>query len=173
MRVASIIRAQKDDLSVGQWSDEKLRAKDFPLLRKKGKAFPLTLRWRWQISTFSVLGRRFRILSSYHTLIPEFMCVLAEDIGSDCRVVARWEFHQSHDGWHVHVICGDIDSVTTGIVKPLGTKRIPADGTYHRHTELLNDGCDMEDKIATAIACDLCGIGQDRDLFVKGAVPWF
>lgn len=31
----------------------------------------------------------------------------------------------------------------------------------------------MNDKIATAIAFDLCGLPQNYDMFVKSAVPWF
>ncbi len=157
----------------GLWNDEKLRAKDFPLLKKKGKAYPLTRRYRWQIITFSCRTRKFRLLVAYHTLVPEFTTVLAEEIEKDCRVISRWEFHQTHDGWHVHAVCGSVDGVTPGVVKPAGTTRLPTAGTYHRHTDLLNAGYDMEDKIATAIACDLCGIEQNHDLFVKNSVPWF
>lgn len=40
-------------------------------------------------------------------MVPEFSSVLAEDLGVDCRVLARLEFHQSHAGWHAHVVWQD------------------------------------------------------------------
>ena len=109
---------------------------------------------------------------AYHTLVPEFITTLGEDVGGDVRVLARWEFHATHGGWHVHTVCGDTDSLSVGIVKPLGTRRIPDDQSYHRHTSLLNNGYAMGDEIATAIACSLVRIARQTDMFVKDALPW-
>lgn len=167
-----VVRAPKSKLGFSQWTNEKLRTKDFPLSRKKGKVHPLSRRYRWQIIAFGALGRDFRALVGYHTQVPEFITTLGEDVGFDCRVLARWEFHGSHGGWHVHSTCGDTDGLSPGIVKPAGTMRIPDKASYHRHTKMLNDGYDMEDAIATAIACSLVGIPYNADLFVKNAVPW-
>lgn len=167
MRVANVIKAHKSAVGFSQWTDEKIKTKDFPLNKKRGKVHPLSRRYRWQIITFVALGQAYRVLVGYHTLVPEFITTLAEDVGADCRVLARWEFHASHGGWHVHSVCGDTDGLSPGIVKPAGTKRIPDKASYHRHTKMLNDGCDMEDAIATAIACSLVGIPHQPDLFVK------
>lgn len=168
-----MIRAQKTQVVTSAWTDEKLRAKDFPLLKKKGGSYPLSRRWRWQTTRFRINQKQFLLLASYHSLIPEFVSVLAEEIDKNCRVLARWEFHQSHPGWHVHTVCGDIDNVSTGIVKPIGVERVPHSASHHRHKNLLNEGYVMEDKVATAIALDLCGLPQNLDFFVKSAVPWF
>lgn len=170
--MADVIRAAKNGVGFSSWSDEKLRTKDFPLNKKRGKVYPLTRRYRWQIVTFTIHNRAYRVLIAHHTLLPEFIATLAEDVGGDCRVLARWEFHGSHGGWHVHSVCGDTDSLQCGLVKPTGTTRIPDKASYHRHTKLLNDGCDMEDAVATAIACSLVGIPHQPDMFVKNAVPW-
>jgi hypothetical protein len=105
--------------------------------------------------------------------LPEFIVTLAEDIGTDCRVLARWEFHGSHGGCHVHSCCGNTDDISTGIIKPFGTKRIPDKASYHRHTKLLNDGYDMDDAVATAIAYSFVGLPSQSDIFVQNAVPWF
>jgi hypothetical protein len=172
MRVTGVIGATKTDVSLSTWSDDKLRTKDFPLSKRKGKGYPLTRRYRWQIITFSAAGRQYRLLVAYHTLVPEFVSILGEEVGGDCRILARWEFHASHAGWHVHAVCDDTDRLSAGIIKPAGAKRIPAARSYHRHTKLLNDGCDMEDAVATAIACSLVGIPHQPDMFVKSAVPW-
>lgn len=154
------------------WSDDRLKPKDFPLSRKRGKAYPLTRRWRWQIVSFKVVGRDYRVLVAYHTLVPEFMVTLGEEVGGDCRVLARWEFHATHGGWHVHSVCGDTDGLSVGIVKPSGTKRIPGGKSYHRHKKMLNDGHAMGDGVATAIACSLVGIAHQPDMFVIDAMPW-
>lgn len=172
MRVGDVVRGQKAIVTVGPWSDDKLKVKDFPLLKKRSRVYPMTRQWRWQVSQFHCEGRQFRLLASYHKLVPEFAAVLAEDVGADCRVLARWEYHATHDGWHIHSSCRDIDNDTPGIVKPSGTVRIPAAGTYHRHKNLLNDGYGMDDVVATAIAFELCNLPHGSDLFVKKAIPW-
>ncbi|NMG38982.1 hypothetical protein GRZ55_06990 [Chelativorans sp. ZYF759] len=172
MRVTGVIQSRKSNVSLSEWSDDKLKAKDFSLSRKRGKPFPLTRRWRWQIITFAGQGRSYRLMVAYHTLVPEFIVALGEDVSSDCRILARWEFHASHPGWHVHSVCGDTDGLSVGIVKPLGTKRIPAARSYHRHKKMLNDGHAMSDTVATAIACSLVGIPHQPDMFVMDAMPW-
>ena len=172
MRVTDTIRARKTHVVSSPWTDDKLKTKDFPLSKKRGRAYPLTRRYRWQIITFVVGVREFRVLVAYHTLVPEFIVTLAEEIAGDCRVLARWEFHATHGGWHVHTVCGHTDSITAGIVKPAGTRRIPDIGSYHRHTKMLNHGHAMDDKVASVIACSLVGIVHQSDLLALEAVPW-
>jgi hypothetical protein len=43
--------------------------------------------------------------------------ILAEDVGADCKILARLVFHGSHIGWHAHAFCGNIDVAAAGIVK--------------------------------------------------------
>ena len=172
MRVAKVIGAAKSDVVLFRWSDDKLKAKDFPLGKKRGKAYPLTRRYRWQVITFRALGRNFRVLVAYHLLAPEFITTLAEEIAGDSRVLARWEFHGTHAGWHVHTVCGDTDGLSVGVIKPLGTKRIRDKACYHRHMKMLNDGHGMDDAIASAVACNLVRIGHQADILVRSAVPW-
>lgn len=172
MRVTGVIRAAKANVSLAPWSDDKLKTKDFPLSKKRGKGYPLTRRYRWQTITFAAAGRSYRLLVAYHTLVPEFIAMLAEEVAGDCRILARWEFHGSHVGWHVHSICDDTDKLSVGITKPPGAKRIPTAKSYHRHKKMLNDGRAMDDEIATAIACSLAGIAHQPDMFVIDAMPW-
>lgn len=172
MRVVDVIRSVKTGVAHSAWADDKLKPKDFPLSKKRGRAYPLTRRYRWQIISFSTLGHAFRVLAAYHTEVPEFVATLAQDVGSDCRILARWEFHGSHAGWHVHTCCEDADDILAGLVKPFGTRRIPDKASYHRHTNLLNDGYDMQDAVATAIACSFVGLPYQSDIFVKDALPW-
>ncbi|MER8487165.1 hypothetical protein NKI51_02285 [Mesorhizobium australicum] len=172
MRVTGVIRHRKANVAFSLWSDEKLKTKDFPLSKKRGKGYPLTRRWRWQIITFTAQGRNYRVLVAYHALVPEFIVTLGEEVGGDCRVLARWEFHANHGGWHVHTVCGDTDSLSVGIVKPAGTRRIPESRSYHRHMKMLKDGHAMSEEVATAIACSLVGMEHQHDIFAKDAMPW-
>lgn len=163
-----ILTADKTDLTFGNWSDEKLKHKDFPLRRS---AYPLTRRWRWQVITFRSNGKRFRILSAYHTLVPEYLAILAEDTVGDSRIVARWEFHQSHAGWHIHACCTELDNITVGIVHPLGVKRIPTAKNSHRRALFLNEGFSINDSIATEIACRRYKLPHTLDLINSAAMP--
>lgn len=172
MRVTAVIKSIKTNVSLPPWSDDKLKTKDFPLSKKRGKAYPLTRRYRWQVMSFIAKGRNYRVLVAYHTLVPEFIATLGEEVGGDFRILARWEFHAYHGGWHVHTVCGDTDNLSVGIVKPSGARRIPDARSYHRHMKMLNDGHAMSDAVATAIACSLVGIDLQPDIFVIDAMPW-
>lgn len=172
MRVGRLINVDKSGVAFSAWSDEKLRTRDFPLSKKRGKAHPFSRRYRWQVITFLAFGRNFRALVAYHTLAPEFIVSLGEDVGGDVRMLARWEFHGTHPGWHVHTVCDDVDKLPVGIVKPAGTRRIPRPASYHRHMELLNPGCAMGDEVATAIGCSLIGITRQHDMLIEDAMPW-
>ncbi|MDX0127405.1 hypothetical protein GOC15_22785 [Sinorhizobium meliloti] len=167
-----IITAAKTDIILGEWTDDKIRARDFPMSMKTKGAYPLTRRWRWQVSTFSALGRRFRVLAAYHTDIPEYTSVLAEDLGSDSRILIRWEFHQSHAGWHAHPNCGDVDEIKPGVATHAAELRLPAAQKSHRRKLFLNRGFAMDDTIAEAIACRRFGIPHNLDMLVSGALPW-
>lgn len=172
MRLSAIIRAEKSNVSHGRWSEDKTRAKDFPLSKKRGKAYPLTRRWRWRASTLDACEKKFRLLTAYHMLVPEFSAVLAEDLSGDSRIVARLEFHGTHGGWHAHAKCGDVLSVPSGIVKPAGIVRLPKGGAFHRHCEMLRSGKAMSDVAAAAIVADFFRIPDEPDLFSVGDLPW-
>ena len=163
-----IVKSTKTDVSFGQWTDEKLKHRDFPLRRG---VYPLTRRWRWQVISFRWSGRKFRILSAYHTMVPEYISVLAEDMGADSRIVARWEFHQSHPGWHIHSCCSELDDIPSGVVQHRGVKRTPAAKNGHRRVIFLNPGFAINDSIAAAVACRRYGIPFTADLFSNSAIP--
>jgi hypothetical protein len=172
MRLIEFIRSDKTNLVHGSWGEDKIRTKDFPLSKKRGKVYPLTRRYRWRVSTLEACGRRFRLMAAYHTIVPEFMAALAEDLSTDSRILARLEFHQSHDGWHVHPFCGDSNLAAAGIVKPLGTLRLPKQGTYHRNCKMLAPGQKMTDVAAAAIVADFFRIPDTPDLFSAVSLPW-
>ena len=172
MLLKKFIRAKKLNLNHGSWGDDKLRSKDFPLSKKGGKTYPLTRQWRWRITTLEAEGRKFRLMTTYHKVVPEFCAVLAEDLNKDSRIIARLEFHATHDGWHAHPYCGDFDIVLSGITKPLGTRRIPREGAFHRHDEMLRDGKPMSDAHAGAVVSSAFNLGESIDIFSVEYLPW-
>jgi hypothetical protein len=174
MLLIEFIRSDKSILFLGAWGEDKIRTKDFPLSRGKGKTFPLTRRYRWRVSILQACSRKFRLMVAYHTQLPEFLAVLAEDLSGDSRVLARLEFHQSHDGWHLHPFCDDSDLATAGIVKPLGTIRLPKQGANHRNRTLLGSGDKMNDACADKIVADFFRIPDTDapDLFSVECLPW-
>lgn len=172
MKLKEFIRGEKANVHHGEWGDEKLRQKDFPLSKRGGRVYPLTRQWRWRMTTLAFKDRKFRIMTTYHKAVPEFAAVVAEDLGKDSRVVARLEFHGSHDGWHMHPICTDFDNVVSGITKPHGTVRLPSAKGFHRHVEILRDGKSMSDACAGAIVSSAFNLGDVPDLFFVGDLPW-
>lgn len=163
-----ILRADKSDVVIGQWSDDKLKHRDFPIRRT---SYPLTRRWRWQMISFRVEGRRFRILAAYHSLVPEYRAVLAEEVNGDSRLIAQWEYHQSHPGWHIHSCCSELDELAVGVMRPPGIKRLPLAKNSHRRALFINPGFAIDDSVATAIACQRYRIPHTLDLLSDKALP--
>jgi hypothetical protein len=172
MRLKEFINGAKERISHGSWGEEKLRSKDFPLSKKGGRVYPLTRQWRWRVTTLQVCGRKFRLMASYHKVVPEYSAILAEDLGKDSRVIARVEFHATHDGWHAHPLCDDFDSTLPGTVRPVGTRRVPRANSYHRHTEMLLDGKAMNDDCASTIVASVFNLGEGISLFSREFLPW-
>ena len=112
-------------------------------------------------------------MATYHKIAPEFAAILAEDLDKDSRVIARVEFHGTHDGWHAHSVCCDFDKVLPGIVIPNETTRIPSAGAYHRHMDMLRDKMPMNDDYADAIVGSLFRIdGKLGKLSSVECLPW-
>jgi len=168
MNVRDIIRAEKEEITFGKWTDKKIQNKDFPLFSR----YPLTRRWRWQIIQFKACEKSFRILAAYHTSVPEFTSILAEDIKPHNRVLLRWEFHGSHPGWHIHGRCVPINEIRKGVIKDTEEARIPTTHSFHRKKHLINPGFGIDDTTATAIICRNFRIKYQKDLIAAGAISW-
>jgi hypothetical protein len=97
--------------------------------------------------------------------------VLAEEVNSDSRIIAQWEFHQSHPGWHIHSCCSRLDEISVGIMRPLGIKRLPTAKNSHRRALFVNPGFGIDDNMATVIACRRYKIPHTLDLISNIALP--
>lgn len=151
MHLREIIKAKnKTNVTIGPWTGEKPRRKDFPLSRKSGGAYPLTRKWRWTTVEFGTGSAKFTILVTYHIDLPEFRALLGEQVSGDSCVLARLEYHANHPhlGWHLHVNCEDSSTLGAGMVKPLGQLRIPEVHERHRRSDYTLKDDSMNDNTA-------------------------
>lgn len=169
MKLSEVLRSKKKSISATHWTTEKIRTKDFPLARGR---YPLTRRWRWKVERFEALTRRFRLLVAYHTIVPEFIAVLGEEVVGDCRVLASLEYHRTHPGWHVHSSCEHIERLPIGLTRPLQFSRIPGNNMPHRSLDFLPPGTGMTDASANDIAIDFFRLESPPSLFSGRSLPW-
>jgi hypothetical protein len=172
MRVKSFIRSQKSNVSSTAWSQEKLKSKDFSISNHKGGVYPLTRAWRWKVRTLEATGRKFKLLTAYHTKVPEFQAVVAESLGEVSRVFASLEFHQSHPGWHLHSTCDIIELVSVGVSRPREFIRLPSAQKPHRCIKLTDGILTMSDDLADAIVADFFNVSVEKGLFGTIGIPW-
>ncbi len=154
MLLKDVIKAPKKNVTEAVWSQEKPQRRAFPLSCKTGGCFPITKKWRWAVVEFEALGAQFRLMIAYHVEVPAFQMVLGEVMKNDTKVLLRVEYDVAHStfGWHIHSFCEDGSLISSGMIKPLGQRRIPAAKTKHRRGEYTLSGDSMNDIIALEIA---------------------
>lgn len=66
-------------------------------------------------------------------------------------MLASYEFHGSHRGWHLHANCDSIDEISLGFRKSGREVRLPRARAFHRRAEfgVKNEGNALE--VATNI----------------------
>lgn len=74
---------------------------------------------------FDAVEMSFRLLVAYRIDKEQYRAVLAADYGRDMAVLAQYEFHGTHPGWHVLATCDDIESAPTGVMRHPWQRRIP------------------------------------------------
>ena len=81
--------------------------------------------------------------------LEQYAAILAMDDGGDMTVLARYEFHGTHPGWHVHACCENVHEIVPGrLLSPLHS-RLPENGRFHRNTRF---GVTRENAADMAIA---------------------
>ncbi|MEJ2121430.1 MAG: hypothetical protein P8Z76_12115 [Alphaproteobacteria bacterium] len=81
---------------------------------------------------FEALGRSFRLLIAYSLDKEQYRATLGVENARDLSVVASYEFHGTHPGWHVQAACGDIDSIPAGMMRGPWQSRFPKARRFHR-----------------------------------------
>jgi len=128
MRVQDIIKAYKEIIDWGKPQQGTMAASIFPLSKRKRQSLKLGSRYRWRLVKFQALERSFRLLIAYHTLFDNYEAYLAVEVGQDLCVLASYSYHGTHPGWHMHVGCGDTNSLPVGVLRHPWFRRIPKAG---------------------------------------------
>ena len=106
----------------------------FPLSRRRSRSFRLGAAYRWRIVLFDAVGRKFRLLIAYNAAKEQYVAVLAEERERDNAVIASYEFHGTHAGWHLLSACGPVEACPEGVMRGPWQKRFPPARDFHRRT---------------------------------------
>lgn len=134
MRIAELRRLDKTILDWGRWDDGRMGATVFPLSRRRGHSFRLGLAWRWRLVRFTAGGMTCRLLLAFSLAKEQYRATLACEVGQDLAVLASFEYHGTHPGWHVLAACGTIAEVPPGVMIGPWQRRIPRARARHRQT---------------------------------------
>lgn len=116
MNLWKLRKAKKSEISIGNWSTGKMPRTAFPMSGSRTRAYRLGKAWNWSIITFNSADSQYRILVAFRTDKEQFQAKLAVNDAGDMKLVARLEYHPTHDGWHVHYANQPMDKVPSGIV---------------------------------------------------------
>ena len=107
----------------------------FPLSRRRRQSFRLGTAYRWRVIRFRACARQFRLLVAFSAVKEQYRATLALEEERDMKVLASFEFHGTHPGWHVLATCEDSETVPQGVMIGPWQRRIPKARTKHRRTE--------------------------------------
>lgn len=102
---------------------------------------------------FTCLNRDFRALIAYRLDKETYLSLLGEDCGGDMKVLARYEYHATHPGWHFHANCG-AEAPIVGRTGGL-THRLPRGRQTHRRASFgITGDTSAESKAISAFGLD-------------------
>lgn len=135
IRVQDLRKAHKTVVDWGKWSSGKIPRTAFPLSRPRNRSFRLGSAYRWRVIRFESSGLSFRLLIAFHSQKEQYRATLALEHERDPSVLASYEFHGTHPGWHLHAACGDVESVPKGVMSGPWQERYPRARLFHRRVE--------------------------------------
>ena len=141
MRLKDIILANKTVTDWGTWQGGgSMPRTAFQLSKAKNRIYRQGS-YRWRIVRFEALNCSFRLLVTYHSGKEQYRAALAIEYDRDMAVLAHYEFHGTHPGWHMHVFCDKVEQAPTGLMRHPYQQRMPLPRGYHRREEfgILND----------------------------------
>lgn len=138
MGIKDVVRAEKTVADWGEWKvGEKMPPSAFPL--GKQRSFRVRACYRWRVAQFSCGESNYRLLVAYRPDLHVYYSYLGRYEHGDTCVVARYEYHSTHEGWHIHTNCSDGNDMfgRTGNL----ADRVPAKDAKHRRLawEIEND----------------------------------
>lgn len=158
MDVREVIAGAKTITSQGTWSaGAKMPKTAFPL--EKSRSFKVSAKYRWRVVTFMYAAQTYRVLIYYRLDIEKYVALLGMEVGGDMLCLARYEYHATERGWHLHTDCGH-DAMISGRHGGFAT-RLPKPGTHHRRFDF---GV-RDDHTAWMKAADIFGLVERASSF--------
>lgn len=106
----------------------------YPLARRTG--IVLGRGWHWRVDTLDAKGTALQLLTAFYPPKEEFRSWLGWRRHDGLVVIiARYEFHGTHPGWHCHCACCDVADIEPA--QPLHRQfiRLPKAESRHRRNE--------------------------------------
>lgn len=137
MQVGAFVKLQKRVEKAGTWKCGALdpKGKMGPKAFDFGSRRPFILgrKWHWRVDELDCAGMKARLLIAYELGDEKYLAWLSLKRESDTVIVACYEFHGDHPGWHFHARCCSINDLQPGLQRQRdGGKRLPKGGNYHR-----------------------------------------
>lgn len=129
MGIKDVVRAEKNVASWGEWKvGVKMPASAFPL--SKQRRFSIRACYRWRVAQFTCDDKQYRLLVAYRPELLVYRAYLGLHEDGDTCVIARYEYHSTHEGWHIHTNCHDNNEIfgRTGNL----ASRLPESKSVHR-----------------------------------------
>jgi hypothetical protein len=139
VRGQDIRTADKNVVDWGSWASGGMQTTAFPLSKRQRRSYRLGSAYRWRVVRFEANTgagvTTCRLLIAYNPAKEQFRATLAAENDRDMSVIASYEFHGTHPGWHMHAACGDIEKIQAGSMRGPWQRRIPPPRQLHRRTE--------------------------------------
>jgi hypothetical protein len=132
IRARDIRAANKRNVDWGKWENTKMPVSAFPLSRRRNSSFRLGSAYRWRIVRFEACDCKLRLLLAYRLEKQQYRATLALEGDRDMSILASYEFHGTHPGWHLLAACDDITTVPQGVMIGPWQRRLPKARTRHR-----------------------------------------
>jgi hypothetical protein len=120
MRPADIVQLPKVVTEPGLWKVttgvSKMPPTAYPMSRRA--SLRLGRGWHWRVDGVASQTFSYRLLTTFQSDREEFLGWLSTQEDEGLRVIARYEFHGTHPGWHCHTAPCDHEEIPIGDPRP-------------------------------------------------------
>jgi hypothetical protein len=134
-RIKDIVRAPKSAVTFDGWQSGRMPKSVFPLGKSGKGALRFSGAYDWCCLRFTALNCKFRLVVAVNLAKQEYYAHLGMVCGTDTQMLASYEFHGTHPGWHVHAGCGDLSFIPIGRYMGPWRRRIPTTSGKSRRQE--------------------------------------
>jgi len=128
-----MVRAPKENISIGNWKTGKVPRADFPIAKN---AYGLGASYRWCVISFDALNVQCKCLVIMNIAKQKYEAILGVAGTGALRILCSYEYHASEPGWHCHAACDPISRVPSGFMRGPWVRRVPPGNKPHRRQSL-------------------------------------